>query len=91
MYGSGCTSMPRQCSSTRFVQEAVGAVAQVGDFQPVGQDVVAVVAHQRVGVEDHRADAAHDHQAQSDRLLMNGWLGVFHQTNVAMAAMISST
>src|SRR5207244_4047199 len=45
-------------------QEAVGALAQVGDLQPVGQDVIAVVAHQRVGVEHHGADAADDHQTQ---------------------------
>src|SRR5262249_39066146 len=47
------------------LQVAVGTVAEVGDFQPVGQDVIAVVAHQRVAVENHGADAADDHEAEA--------------------------
>ena len=46
-------------------EEAVRPFAQVRNLQPVGKDVVAVVTHQRVGVENHRADAAHDDQGQS--------------------------
>ena len=39
---------------------------QVGDLQPVGHDVVAVVAEERVGVEQDRVDRADDHRRQAE-------------------------
>ena len=58
-------------STTRAIfdqalQKAVGAVTQVRDFQPVRQDVVAIVTHERIGVENDRAHAANNHQAQAE-------------------------
>ena len=47
------------------LEESIRLVAEVGNLQPVGQHVVAVKPHQRVGVENHRADATDDHQAQA--------------------------
>ncbi len=35
---------------------------KIGNFQPVRQDVVAVVAQQRVGIEKQRADAGDEHR-----------------------------
>jgi len=46
---------------------AVRSLAQVGDLDRVGQDVVAVIAQQRVGVEQHRADTTHHHQVVGQR------------------------
>ena len=43
-----------------------GLLPQVGDFGQVGEDVVAVVAQQRIGVEDHRADRADEHHVQAE-------------------------
>ena len=43
------------------VDVVVGALREVGDFQEVGEDVVAVVAQERVGVEDDRGEAGDEH------------------------------
>ena len=37
-----------------------GPLAQVGPVERVGQNVIAVKTHQRVAVEEHRADAGHE-------------------------------
>jgi hypothetical protein len=50
----------------------VGTHAQVGDLHQVGQDVVPVVAQQRVGVEHHRGDAGDDHDVIEHRARQAG-------------------
>ena len=46
------------------LQRLIGLLREVGNLQYVGQDVIAVVAQQRVRVEDHRADGGDEHRAQ---------------------------
>ena len=45
-----------------------GMLLQVGHVQQVGQDVVAVEAHQRVDVEQHRGDGRHHQDIVHDAL-----------------------
>src|SRR5947207_1325126 len=56
----------------QVLQVLIAAVPKIGNFQPVGQDVITVEAHQRIAVEDDSADAADNHQAQAQ--VVDKWL-----------------
>ena len=44
------------------------ALPEIGRLDEVGEDVVAVVAQQRVAVDGERADGRDDHQVERDEL-----------------------
>ena len=49
-----------------------GLLPQVGNLGHVGKDVVAVVAQQRIGVENHRGDRADEHHVQAEHVQQAG-------------------
>ena len=44
----------------------LGFLSQIDAVEDICQHKVAVIAHQRIGVEDDRADATNDHQIQRE-------------------------
>ena len=66
MYGSGCTSTPRQCSRTAFLRKRLARSRRLGISNQSAHDVVAVITHQRIGVEKDGADTAHHHETQGE-------------------------
>ena len=47
-------------------QDRGGLLPQVGDLEDVGEDVVAVIPHQRIGVEQDRRHARHEHHVETE-------------------------
>ena len=64
--GSSGSSRPRHQCAQLAVENRARLLPQVGNFQDVAQDVVAVVAQQRIGVEHQRAHRADEHHVQAD-------------------------
>ncbi|EXI75267.1 MAG: hypothetical protein AW07_01168 [Candidatus Accumulibacter sp. SK-11] len=66
---------PKEVSLGKPLPVLVRAVAEVGNLDQVGQHVIAVVAQQRIAVEEQRRGAGDDHNVEGDRAQQAGFDG----------------